>query len=398
MRNRYLELCESRVKVRVKGHNVQRYLKRIIQDKIHIIRIIPISIREVELLLDYQEYLKLMEYKSIYEVKVLRYYGTKRWGKELKNNSILFSFMVVGLILILFFSRVISQVEVIHQDSSIRSYLLDELKKYGIKRYSFKKGYDALEKIEDKILSDNKDKLEWIEIIEYGTKYTVRVETRKLNEDKEVYQLQHIVSRKNAVISRIEAIQGEKVKFVNDYVKKGDIVISGNITLPDNTSVVTMAKGRVYGEVWYQVTLDYPYVYQESKLTGNSKTVYAIYFFNKRYGLFNFSKYRTFESKRDILFSFNLLDIQFVREKQYETLVRDEIYTDSMVEVKAREYVKKKLMRDNPYIRKILEMRVLNKNSDSKGVFFKIFTKVEEDIGEVLPIDGNDLLEEKERS
>ena len=45
MRNRYLELCESRVKVRVKGHNVQRYLKRIIQGKIHIIRIIPISIR-----------------------------------------------------------------------------------------------------------------------------------------------------------------------------------------------------------------------------------------------------------------------------------------------------------------------------------------------------------------
>ena len=385
MRNRYLELCESRVKVRIRGRNVQRYLKRVIQDKIHIIRIIPISIREVELLLDYHEYLKLMQYKSIYEVKVLRYYGAKRLKTSFKNNSILFSFMIVGLALIFFFSRVISQVEVIHQDSEMRSYLLDELKRYGIKKYSFKKNYDELEKIEDKILSDNKDKLEWIEIIEYGTKYTVRVEGRNLNEAKNEHQFQHIVSRKNAVISRIEATQGEKLKFVNDYVKKGDIIISGEITLPDNTSVSTMAQGRVYGEVWYQVTLRYPYVYQESKLTGNSKTVYAIYFFNKRYGLFNFSKYRTFESKRDILFSFNLLDVQFVREKQYETLVKDEIYTDSMVEVKALEYVEKKLMRDNPYIRKVLKMKVLEKNSDSKGVFFKIFTKVEEEIGEILP-------------
>ncbi len=385
MRNRYLELCESRVKVRIKGRNVQRYLKRVIQDKIHIIRIIPISVREVEILLDYHEYLKLMEYKSIYEVKVLRYYGTKRLKTSFKNNSILFSFMIVGLALIFFFSRVISQVEVIHQDSEMRSYLLEELKRYGIKKYSFKKNYDELEKIEDKILSDNKDKLEWIEIIEYGTKYTVRVEGRKLNEAKNEHQLQHIVSRKNAVISRIEATQGEKLKFVNDYVKKGDIIISGEITLPDNTSVSTMAQGRVYGEVWYQVTLRYPYVYQESRLTGNSKTVYAIYFFNKRYGLFNFSKYRTFESKRDILFSFNLLDIQFVRERQYETLVKDEIYTDSMVEVKALEYVEKKLMRDNPYIRKVLKMKVLEKNSDSEGVFFKIFTKVEEEIGEILP-------------
>ena len=80
MRNRYLELCESRVKVRVKGYNVQRYLKRIIQDKIHIIRIIPISIREVELLLDYQ--IKDLKIKSFVQRSFRKLCEDYHFGKD----------------------------------------------------------------------------------------------------------------------------------------------------------------------------------------------------------------------------------------------------------------------------------------------------------------------------
>ena len=293
--------------------------------------------------------------------------------------------MVLGLGLIVLLSHVVSEVEVIHQDQAMRLFLRDELERYGIKKYTFKKNYEELEKIEERILKDNKDKLEWIEIIEYGTKYTVRVEERKINQEENTYQYQHIISRKNAVIKRIDAVSGEKVKFVNDYVKKGDIIISGDVSLPDNTKVSTMAKGKVYGEVWYQVSVDYPYVYQESKLTGKSKNVYAIYFFGKKFSLFDFHQYRTFQKEKKILFSINMLDIHFGLEKQHETIVKDEVYTEDMLSAKALLYVKEKLFRDNPYIQSIEEIKVLREDSSETGVYFQMFVQVIEDIGEVLP-------------
>lgn len=385
MRNRYLEKFDSRVRIRVSGNNVHNYLKRVLKKKINIYRVIPISRKEIDLILNYSEYEKLLEYKSIYEIKLLGYLGKKKWKDQLGQNSLLLFFMVLGLGLIVLLSHVVSEIEVIHQDQSMRLFLRDELERYGIKKYTFKKNYEELEKIEERILKDNKDKLEWIEIIEYGTKYTVRVEERKINQEENTYQYQHIISRKNAVIKRIDAVSGEKVKFVNDYVKKGDIIISGDVTLPDNTKVSTMAKGKVYGEVWYQVSVDYPYVYQESKLTGKSKNVYAIYFFGKKFSLFDFHQYRTFQKEKKILFSINMLDIHFVWEKQHETIVKDEVYTEDMLSAKALLYVKEKLFRDNPYIQSIEEIKVLREDSSETGVYFQMFVQVIEDIGEVLP-------------
>mgnify|MGYP004521163713 CR=1 FL=1 len=385
MRNRYLEKFDSRVRIRVSGNNVHNYLKRVLKKKINIYRVIPISRKEIDLILNYSEYEKLLEYKSIYEIKLLGYLGKKRWKDQLGQNSLLLFFMVLGLGLIVLLSHVVSEVEVIHQDQAMRLFLRDELERYGIKKYTFKKNYEELEKIEERILKDNKDKLEWIEIIEYGTKYTVRVEERKINQEENTYQYQHIISRKNAVIKRIDAVSGEKVKFVNDYVKKGDIIISGDVSLPDNTKVSTMAKGKVYGEVWYQVSVDYPYVYQESKLTGKSKNVYAIYFFGKKFSLFDFHQYRTFQKEKKILFSINMLDIHFGLEKQHETIVKDEVYTEDMLSAKALLYVKEKLFRDNPYIQSIEEIKVLREDSSETGVYFQMFVQVIEDIGEVLP-------------
>lgn len=386
MRNRYLERFDRIVKIRVTGKNIHHYVRRIIQQKIKIIHLHQISYREIEIILKYSEYLKLLEYKSIYQVTLLQFMGKMKIDEFFKKNVVLFSFLIVGICFLVFLSRVVFQVEVIHQDSEIRELLVQELEKYNVKKYTMKKSYAKLEEIEDKILEENKDRLEWIEILEYGTKYMVRVEERKIDTKVENFRYQSIVSKKNAIVVEIDAKQGEKVKNVNDYVKKGDTVISGYITLPNNTRVQTMALGRVYGEVWYRVTIDYPFVYQESNLTGKSKTVYAIYFLGKRIGLFDFEQYRSFESKNQVLVRSNLLNIQFVREKQYEVESKDEVYTEDMVRNKAIDYIKNKLKKDHEEVVEVRDVKILSSSSNEKGVRFRLFVRVIEDIGEVVEL------------
>lgn len=386
MRNRCLEQFDSIIKVKITGSNIHNYLKRIMKKKIHIIKMIPVSYKEVHVILKYSEYQKLLEYKSVYEITVLQYLGKLKIKEVVKKNSVLLLFMVLGLILILFFSRVIFSVEVIHQDKEIRELLIRELSSYDIKRYAFKKNYQQLEEIEDEILERNKDRLEWIEIIEYGTKYMVRVEERKLNQQEDNFQYQSIVSKKNAILVRVDAIRGEKVRNVNDYVAKGDTVISGYITLPNNTSVATMAEGVVLGEVWYQVDVDYPIVYQETNFTGKSKDVYVVRFLNHRISLFDFLEYRSFQSKDKVLITSNLLHFQLVKEKQFEVEVKDEVYTEDIARNKAIDYIKQKLMKDNEDIVEFKDVKILDASSDEDSIQFQLFVRAIENIGEVVPI------------
>lgn len=387
MRNRYLEKWERTVKIRIKGSNINNYLKRVIKKKINIIELIPISKREAHVILKYSEYKKLLDIKSIYEIEIINNLGGKKIEDKLKKNSILLLFMVFGLMLIILLSKVTFSIDIIHQDKNIRELLRNELKKYGIKRYALIKEYDELVSIKNKILKNNKERLEWLEISLYGTKYIIRVEERKLNEKEVRYRYQSIVSKKDAVIYRIDAISGEKVKEVNDYVSKGDIVISGYITKPDNSKVLTKAEGKVYGEIWYEVDVDYPIIYQETNYTGKKREVYSLYFFNKRLGLFNYDKYRTFKIKSKVLVSHNIFDIKFVKERQYEVIVKDEVYTEDIAKIKAIDYIKNKMINDNKDIIEIKEVKILDESIDEDSVDFKLFVRVIEDIGEVVYID-----------
>lgn len=396
MRNRYLEKWEAKVKVRIVGSNINSYLKRVIKKKINIIKVIPVSKREVHAILKYSEYKKLLSIKSIYEIELISNLGSRRIEDKLKKNSILLLFMILGFFAIILLSKITFSIDIVHQDKNIRELLERELKRYGIKRYALIKDYDELVSIKNKILEDNKESLEWLEISLYGTKYIVRLEERKLNDKEEEYRYQSIVSKKDAVIYRIDAIRGEKVKEVNDYVSKGDTVIFGYITKPDNSRIPTKAEGKVYGEIWYEVDVDYPIIYQETNYTGKKRNIYSLYIFNKRCSLFDNDKYRTFKTRSRVLVSHNMLDIKFVKEKQYEVIIKDEVYTEDIARVKAIDYIKNKMINDNRDIIEIKEVKILNESFDEDSIEFKLFIRVIEDIGEVVYIESDPLVEKSE--
>ena len=386
MKNRYLEKFDSIIKIKIEGKNINNYIKRLIKRKLNIIKLIPISYKEVHLIVKYQDYKKITKYKSTYKISIINTYGTLKMKKTLKKNTILISSLLIGFIIITILSNMIFSIDIIHQDKQIRTLVKKELEINGIKKYQFKKKYQDLEEIENKILKNNKDKLEWIEIIESGTKYIVRIEERKVNTKDEVYRYQSIISKKEAILTQIKAIQGEKVKNINDYVKKGDTIISGYITLPDNTTKLTMAKGEVYGEVWYEVTVNYPFIYQEEKLTGRSKTVYVLNFINKRFSILDFDKYKSFNTKDKVLLSNPIININLTKEKQYELIVKDEVYPEDIALTKAKDYIKQKLMKDNPDIKEIKNITILSQETTDSTLNLKLFISAIEDIGELIEI------------
>lgn len=390
MRNTFLNKIESCVRIKITGKNVNNYIKRLIINKINIIDLKYNSYNEVLLTIKYSDYLKLKIIRSIYEVKIINKYGNLKIKSILKRNYILLSSIILGIILIIFLSNIIFSIDVIHTNKSIIELVTNELNKNGIKKYTLKKKYKVLEEIENKILDENKDKLEWIEIETVGTKYVVRVEERKIKSENNNNIYQDIIASKSGVIKKIIAFSGEKKYEIDNFVSKGDTIIKGSITKPNNDIILTHASGLIYAEVWYQVSVEYPYQYKEEILTGNKKNVYYLKIINKKLELFNFKKYKNFQNEPKVLLYNNILPISLVKEKQYEVNIIDEIYTTEEVIDKAIILAESKLLDSNKKIEKIDKVSIIKKEEYDSKIKLDLFISVIEEIGEVKVINNED--------
>lgn len=389
MKDKILKIFSSSIKIKVTGRNINNFLKRLINNNINIEKVIPISHKEIDLIINYQDLDKVLKLKTIYNIKIVRYYGKLRIIKRIKKDIFILSSLLISLLLIYTLSNVIFKVEVIHSNKNIIKLVTKELEDNSIKKYKFVKNYQEIEKIKNKILEENKDTLEWLEIIREGTKYTIRVEERIINNKPKDNKIYNIVASKNAVIKNIYAESGEKIRSINTYVKKGDIIISSDITLPNNEKISKTASGKVQGEVWYNINIEYPYQYHEIKYTGNKKKVLVLNLLNKRISFFDFHKYKTFNRNIKYIFNNNITPISLIYEDEYETNIINEVYDYNTAREKAITKAKEKILEKYPNIKDITDIKIIKEEDKKNKISLNLFVTCLEDITEYQEIDNN---------
>lgn len=389
MKDKILKIFSSSIKIKVTGRNINNFLKRLINNNINIEKVIPISHKEIDLIINYQDLDKVLKLKTIYNIKIVRYYGKLRIIKRIKKDIFILSSLLISLLLIYTLSNVIFKVEVIHSNKNIIKLVTKELEDNGIKKYKFVKNYQEIEKIKNKILEENKDTLEWLEIIREGTKYTIRVEERIINHKPKDNKIYNIVASKNAVIKNIYAESGEKIRSINTYVKKGDIIISSDITLPNNEKISKTASGKVQGEVWYNINIEYPYQYHEIKYTGNKKKVLVLNLLNKRISFFDFHKYKTFNRNIKYIFNNNITPISLIYEDEYETNIINEVYDYNTAREKAITKAKEKILEKYPNIKDITNIKIITEEDKKNKISLNLFVTCLEDITEYQEANNN---------
>ena len=273
----------------------------------------------------------------------------------------------------------ILKIEIIHSNKDIRNILKTELKKEGIKKYALKKEYKEINIIKQKILNKYKNKIEWLEIENNGTKITVRVEERKIPDKKEEETPRNIIAKKKGVIKKVIAKKGDIVKDMDDYVEKGELIITGDLFFNNESKGKVRADGEVYAEIWYITKIKYPLVIEKEKLTGKKQKIYTISFLNKEFEL-TLNKYKTKKTKEKILLKHNLLPLHFSRETQKETNKISEILTYDEALEKAKEasinYIKNKLNKKEYIIRSNYLKSNLNNSTIEVEMFFAVYEDI----------------------
>jgi len=378
---------ESKLNINIKGHNIERFLKRLKNNNIDVLNIIYISKDEINVKIYKKDYDKVIKLKTIYEIEIIDYYGLIKTKNDLLSNKYIIIFILISLVGLYLITSMIFEIDVVTNDSKMENIIISELEEYGIKKYKFKKNYIELQEIKSKLLSNHKEELEWIEIENIGTKYIIRYEPRIKNDIKNDTPLRHIIAKKDGVVRDMNISSGQIIKEIDSYVKKGDVIVSGYISLNGNIKDTVSSKGNVYAETWYKVTITYPYKYKEVKESGNSKEVFVIKILNKDIELFNFNKYKTKKVKNKTILKNNILPFKIVKQKQRETIVIDEKNSEEDLIEKAINMSQNKMeekLKKGEYIK---DYKILNKTKHSDSITLNIFFNVVEDITQYQEIE-----------
>lgn len=386
-------MFNSIYEVKIEGKDVKRFIKTLYKRGIELLNIVYDN-DSIYVKLDEANYKKLLDIKTIYEVKLTKLYGLAKYKYLLENNIIFIISICIGFIFLISLSNIIFDVEVVHRKKEIRNLIYKELKRYNVEKYNLVIPFSRQEEIVKSILDNNKDKLEWLEIERVGVKYIVRVEERIINDIKNDEEKRHIIAKKDGIIMHIDASRGEIVKKKNEYVKKGDIIISGNISKGEEVKNTVAATGNVYAEVWYEVDVDMPLTYREEYKTGKEKKNLTLTIFNNSYSLFDFFPYKQKRITENIIFKNNILPIKLSFNKEEELRVIDEVYTFEEATDKAVVLAREKLEAKLTGEEKILYEKKLKTKQNNSTIIVTVFFKVYENITAYSKIEEISLDEE----
>lgn len=386
MKNSFLYFFKSRIQVNIIGNNINRFILKLNKNKINIYSIKNIDSSNVVIIIDYGDFDKLLKLNTIYKISIDRYLGFEKNKRKLFKYYHVFFFFLLGIILVYLVSNIIFSVEVITTDLDMRKKLTRTLSNYDLSKFHLKKNFEYIKKVKEKILNEYHDEIEWIEIEIKGTKYIVRYEPRIIKNKNAEKVFRSIVAKKNCIIKKIYASEGQIIKEVSTYVKKGEEIVSGYIYSEDKLKDTVSASGNVYGEVWYETRVIYPFNYYEEKHTGIKKNVLAFNFFNKRIELFNFKPFNDKIVLDRYYVRNKILPISLVFERQEKVLVKTGMNVVEMAKIKALNMAYEKMnagLMDDEYI---IDYKVLESKIIDKGVEMKIFFSILENVSEYQSI------------
>ena len=332
---------------------------------------------------------KLQKYLVSYKFKKERNLGLYHFWDIVKQRHIWVICLVIGLISYFFMTHLVVRINVVHEKREIRELILDELESRGVKILTLKKDYETLDRIKKEILDQYPDKLDWLEIEVEGMVYNVRVEERIITDTNKDEKVCNLVAKKNGMVSNIKISLGEAVVDLNDYVREGDILVSGIIKHNEVEKRSVCASGEVYATVWYTIDVSIPFYYNEYEKTGKKK--YNFVWDNKG-NKKRILKKRFADFESSVYPLLKVFQHGFYLEREEETKKIEKKYTEeealNMALEKASQSILKKLDEKD----KIIDKKVLKKEVNDSTMDVEIFVIAEELISveaEIIPDDDS---------
>ena len=200
--------------------------------------------------------------------------------------------LAFALCAVSFLSRFVLTVEVSGNQRVPTAVILSQLRRLGVRPGVYGPSLNRKQLVQEALLE--LEDLSWMAINLHGTRVEVVVrESIKQPERLDESGYFDIVSQADGVVIHLEPEQGEAAVQEGDVVAKGDVLISGTVTMepPQYSDMPTIqyrthARGRVWARTWRVLTAVIPAEVEVKDYTGAEKSVWSVNFFGRRIKIF----------------------------------------------------------------------------------------------------------------
>ena len=134
--------------------------------------------------------------------------------------------------------------------------------------------------IENRVLIES-DEISWISVNIIGTVAEVEIREIEVEEEREQYLASNIVAARDGQIELFEDVRGNIILNIGDYVRKGELIVSGLYDSQTQGIRYTDAKGRVLARTERDISVSIPLKYEKKRYTGRVFTEKYLIFFEK---------------------------------------------------------------------------------------------------------------------
>lgn len=376
--------------VSIKGKNPKKLLGTFIKQKINMEQI-KYNKDEILVKVSYEDYKKIKGIRTSYKVDIVKTSGKNRLWQLYQKNKVSLLVFVISVFFIIFMSNLILFINIESDNSKLKKDIKEELISNGMTLYTPKKSYKKLKEVGTKIKNNNLNEIEWIELEQKGVTLHVKVIERLNKDNKETNDFKDIVASKNGYIRKVYSRKGQLMKNIDDYVKKGEVIISGNIFRNEKVAGKVRASGKVYAEVWYIVKTNKNLSYTDAEEKTKGKESLKLKINNYKINIISIPRKIDLE-KNSVLFKNNTFSLLLDKEKKYSLKKKKykNIELQKVLETKAKKEINKTLEKDEY----IMSQKTLKKYTKNGKMYIEVFFRCYEDIAEERDI--KEIVEEKD--
>ncbi|MBS4199712.1 sporulation protein YqfD [Bacillus sp. FJAT-49732] len=258
MKNQWLSFITGRVLVKVDGRGIERLINRLAQSGLIMWKVRK---RKNGAVLFYIALPDLHKFRNAARkvdcsITFIRGEGLPfLWRRAIKNSGFLIGIVLFFLIAFIL-SNITWGIEIKGADPETEHKMRKELTHLGIKVGSLHLLNDKPDVIQQK-LTEKIDNITWIGVELKGTTFHFNVVQKNEPKKPELKSPSHLVAKKKAIIADVFVEKGKSMVKINQYVEKGQLLVSGVIGNEAKPKLVS-ATGEVWGITWYNTKVEFP--------------------------------------------------------------------------------------------------------------------------------------------
>lgn len=371
---------------KLEGLNLERVLNSVVEEGIYLWDIHKINYTTIEGkvgIKGYKELLKIVR-RTGCRAKIQLKIGYPFFILKLKRKKIVAVGLIICLLLIISFTSFIWNIEIQGNNDISKKEILTCLESMGVKIGTFK--YDLkTSDIKDNLLIKN-DKLAWVGVEIKGTKLKIEV-VEKEREPTKVDKSTpcHIIAKKDGIIEKVIAKNGDPMVKKGDIVRQNQILISGKIEREEGLLRLVHSLGEIQARTFYEKTHKIP-IYRVKKIKTGRKFTKRIFKFGETSfsiskGNVPFSKY-VVETKNKSLTKWRKIKIpvEIVIEEYYEIVEQKKKVSQDVLKKSLKDFLMVNLIKEIPEEAKILRQSI-NYKKERGAIWGHLTVEVLESIG-----------------